>query len=341
MDPSKRHFFGDGSVAQGTGFCVYRELLAKRSQVFRDLFSVPQPEDSQLISGCPVVHLSDTPAALKELFCALLYRKKYTHADDAELDVLLYRIRLAHKYGIDDLLVDSVQQLKELWPTNVALWSKVQRAYKYSSWAITAVNLARLTDTHLVLPSALYVCCQLPEKTLFDGAAHSDVTVDVLCPEDLQRCVKAKVQFTQMRMDYVHTTFSTSSRSNSCATEPSCTQAFDRIKEGAVEHASAEGMEVGVFEPWDDILNGHDADETDDPDALTLCRSCLEAVDANVMVYLFFTWVDLPRYVGVKLASGAWPGNFPEKEPETYRRIREEAEKVASTGRASGDLPPG
>lgn len=71
-------WYKDGSivlVAQSVGFRVYRELLVERSAVFRDLFSLPQPSDSQRVCGCPVVHLSDTTIALKE-FLAMLLRGK-------------------------------------------------------------------------------------------------------------------------------------------------------------------------------------------------------------------------------------------------------------------------
>ena len=71
-------WFEDGSivlVARDTGFRVYRELLARRSQIFRDLFAVPQPADGLLVAGCPVVHLSETPEAARELLEALLYGK--------------------------------------------------------------------------------------------------------------------------------------------------------------------------------------------------------------------------------------------------------------------------
>ena len=72
-------WFDDGSVvlvAQNVWFRVYRELLAMRSQVFRDLFAVPQPPNGRLVDGCPVVQLSDTSIALKEFLSALLFGKR-------------------------------------------------------------------------------------------------------------------------------------------------------------------------------------------------------------------------------------------------------------------------
>ena len=88
-DPVQRDpalWFEDGNVvviAQNTAFRFHKGVLALHSQVFRDLFSVPQPpppqddsDDSdaaQRFDGCPVVHVTDTSydfrTLLRELYC--------------------------------------------------------------------------------------------------------------------------------------------------------------------------------------------------------------------------------------------------------------------------------
>jgi hypothetical protein len=45
---------------ESTQFRVNRDVLAKQSSVFRDLFSVPQPLNEATIDGCPIVELSDS-----------------------------------------------------------------------------------------------------------------------------------------------------------------------------------------------------------------------------------------------------------------------------------------
>ena len=60
-------WFHDGTViliAESTGFRVYQGLLAKHSEVFRDMFSLPQPTAvaSETYEGCPIVHLVDDTA---------------------------------------------------------------------------------------------------------------------------------------------------------------------------------------------------------------------------------------------------------------------------------------
>jgi len=56
-------WFTDGSIVliiEGTAFRIHKSILSKQSDVFSDLFTVPQPQDgTETMDGCPVVHLPD------------------------------------------------------------------------------------------------------------------------------------------------------------------------------------------------------------------------------------------------------------------------------------------
>ena len=58
-------------VAQNTAFRVHKSLLSRHSDVFRDLFTIPQPPVCggvvDLYDNCPVVHVSDTSFDFREL----------------------------------------------------------------------------------------------------------------------------------------------------------------------------------------------------------------------------------------------------------------------------------
>lgn len=60
---STEFWFEDGTVVlrvENTLYRVYRGLLASRSTVFHDTFSIPQPaEEREEIDGCPVLQLHD------------------------------------------------------------------------------------------------------------------------------------------------------------------------------------------------------------------------------------------------------------------------------------------
>lgn len=67
-------WFEDGNVvlvAEATAFRVYRGVLMKASEVFCDMFTVPQPPDAERWDDCPVVHLSDTAADVQHILSIL------------------------------------------------------------------------------------------------------------------------------------------------------------------------------------------------------------------------------------------------------------------------------
>lgn len=85
MDPSsriatvQRHpdlWFDDGSVvcrAENTLFRVHMSQLARHSECFRDMFALAKPskEEEDVVDGCPVLDLQDSPQDLASLFAAL------------------------------------------------------------------------------------------------------------------------------------------------------------------------------------------------------------------------------------------------------------------------------
>jgi hypothetical protein len=67
-------WFDDGSIiiyVQETVFKVHRSHLARHSEIFADLFSVPQPPDSPTMEGCPIVYLPDRQSEFVVLLKAL------------------------------------------------------------------------------------------------------------------------------------------------------------------------------------------------------------------------------------------------------------------------------
>jgi hypothetical protein len=58
-------WFSDGNIvliSSSAAFKVHRGHLARHSEVFNDLFSIPQPEDQELLDGCLWVELHDCPS---------------------------------------------------------------------------------------------------------------------------------------------------------------------------------------------------------------------------------------------------------------------------------------
>lgn len=73
-------WFLDGNIilqAGGVAFRVYQGLLALNSEIFSDMFSVPQPELVETLEGCSVIHLADHPDDLRHLLRVLFIDKTY------------------------------------------------------------------------------------------------------------------------------------------------------------------------------------------------------------------------------------------------------------------------
>ena len=58
-------------VAEGTAFRVLRSILSNSSDVFRDMFTVPQPANTEKFSECPVVHLADPMEQVRDVLLLL------------------------------------------------------------------------------------------------------------------------------------------------------------------------------------------------------------------------------------------------------------------------------
>src|ERR1700691_2264130 len=82
-------WFDDGNIilqAESTQFRVYRGILSGSSQVFADMFSVPQPAaKTELVEGCPIIHVSDTAKDWQAVL-ETLYQRRYSLHDIARHD---------------------------------------------------------------------------------------------------------------------------------------------------------------------------------------------------------------------------------------------------------------
>jgi hypothetical protein len=61
---NEEFWFHDGSIVlkvETTLFRVHQSFLATHSEIFADLFTIPQPDSPEVIDSCPVVTLHDSP----------------------------------------------------------------------------------------------------------------------------------------------------------------------------------------------------------------------------------------------------------------------------------------
>ena len=143
-------WFSDGSVvlqAESTLFRVHKSQLARRSIVFSDMFTLPQPVVStshatfsdESHEGCPVVRLHDTAADVANLLLALYdgpcvfswseendstdaIRRTFGDNDPNDFAIVSGILRLSTKYAMDSLRSKAIAHLNIAWPTTLKGW---------------------------------------------------------------------------------------------------------------------------------------------------------------------------------------------------------------------------
>ncbi|TFY64355.1 hypothetical protein EVJ58_g2680 [Rhodofomes roseus] len=288
----------EASFTKDEKYWVYRGLLAEQSEVFRDLFTVPQPPEAQSTEECPMVHLSDTAQELRALLSVMIHGRKYTGEDEAQFEDVAAWVRMSHKYHIQDLLDDAMKRLKRYFPDKFANFKDdphaVQRQY-----AIAAVNLARLTDSFTMIPPALYYCCTLDSRTLLRGSARSDGTVDCLAPEDLERCIQGKAELAGQAALCL-SRICRSTVSDSCATPAACGPAINRLHDTLAIGAQCVGATDALLTWRTDI----ERELQEHRELSILCRACHVMLLDRDVAERKRVWQELPSLF--ELAMNNW-----------------------------------
>ncbi|CAL1717213.1 unnamed protein product [Somion occarium] len=188
MDAYIRHhdfWFDDGNIvilAEDTVFRLHRGVLARHSEVFRDMFGLAQPLNEHLIDELPVVEVLDTSEDFTILLSVLYdgdLRRILGAREPLPFPTVSAFLRLGFKYHIAVIREEAIYRLGLCFPTTLEDYDpdifmqrempdvrRIKRgwlpiALKRSD-AIEVVNLAHSFDLDNLLPSAYYVCAQLP-----------------------------------------------------------------------------------------------------------------------------------------------------------------------------------
>ncbi|TCD68725.1 hypothetical protein EIP91_010009 [Steccherinum ochraceum] len=250
------HWFEDGNVVlvtQSTAFRVHRGVLTKHSDVFKDMFTVPQPANVEMMEGCPVVHLTDTKEDLGRLL-TLLFGLPYSSIGfqrRPRFILVSTMLRLGTKYQIEVLRTDALRRLQNVFPSKLEKFRNsytveydeeldghssesdtffTQAINMQTEDAITVVNLARMFDLPGLLPGAFYCCSQLCRKTIMGGYLDEDKTLHKLSQEDALRIWLAE---TEMRVADAKTEMFIikAEPSPECLTRQACTAVLSQHRE--------------------------------------------------------------------------------------------------------------
>ncbi|KAG5643343.1 hypothetical protein DXG03_001063 [Asterophora parasitica] len=210
---SDEFWFSDGSIVilvENTAFRVHKSILSKHSDVFADLFTVPQPVASTLgndsadsIEGVPVVHLSDNVADFTEVIRALYEPFHFDKLKpDADLVSLIHFVsgilRVSTKYNIVALREKCIAVLRTKFPSTLADCDMlIQSRYKYAaSTIVRAIPLARESNVPEILPWAFYISTNIAHEALLEDT--------VLSWHDKALCLAGKHHLWEMQKTVTH-----------------------------------------------------------------------------------------------------------------------------------------
>ncbi|KAJ6500862.1 hypothetical protein C8R45DRAFT_979372 [Mycena sanguinolenta] len=175
-------WFEDGNLVISAGnsqYRVYRGILALHSPVFQDMFSFPQPpdSDSEMVDGCPIVRLTDAEEEVTSFLKAIFHPTFFpSFPAQTKFHTIVGCLRLGHKYGVDYLRRRALIHLSSGYRTKLSdldalvflrNGSEEHLPSKTRSWIaeeterggitiIEAIKLAREVDAPWILPHAFH-----------------------------------------------------------------------------------------------------------------------------------------------------------------------------------------
>ncbi|KAJ7061885.1 hypothetical protein C8F01DRAFT_987358 [Mycena amicta] len=162
-------WFHDGNivlVAASVAFKVHRGQLRRHSEVFDDLFSIPQPPEQDLFDGCPWVEVYDCPTDVLYFLTALYDGLYFKTPQSTDFPVVAGVLRLSSKYLVEHLRQRCMARLEVEWPATLAGWDSREQAATdalghYAPRAtcahpILVIDLALQLSLPFVFPAAMY-----------------------------------------------------------------------------------------------------------------------------------------------------------------------------------------
>ncbi|KAJ7612115.1 hypothetical protein FB45DRAFT_1037042 [Roridomyces roridus] len=171
----------DGNIVLQAGnrqYCVYRGTLAACSPVFKDMFSFPQPPNSELVEGLPVVRLQDSSSQVT-LFLRAIFQPNFFMPFPATTEYATIQacLRLSHRYEVEHLRLRALIHLSSRYRTTLRQFDAIagfdseaeeddpsaRPVSEIASWTsdsftddISVILLAREVEAPWVIPVAFY-----------------------------------------------------------------------------------------------------------------------------------------------------------------------------------------
>ncbi|KAG6879269.1 hypothetical protein C0992_003944 [Termitomyces sp. T32_za158] len=281
--PSRSEFwYDDGSivlVVGDTAFRVHKSILSQHSDVFADLFTVPEPPKGELdfMDGCSVVHLQDDLKDFEQVMQAI-YQPFYFDKlpQDADLRKLLGFIsgilKISTKYNLAKIRQKCIDILRDKFPTTLYGCDElVSSGYQYNATTVvSAIPLARETNVPEILPWAFYISTNIETDALLADP--------VLSWRDKALCLAGRSQLWERQKEDTHKFL------------------FDFVKAPDCRHGCSLRLQQMTWRHMEELRKRpHPLHEYDNWDSLGVCTSCLQRVQDQHARGREKVWNDLPK----------------------------------------------
>ncbi|KZP21992.1 hypothetical protein FIBSPDRAFT_825261 [Athelia psychrophila] len=303
VTPSKGSiWFFDGNIvidASSTLFRVHRGVLARNSDVFRDLFLVPQPagDSPNEIDGCAVVTMHDSAEDWAYVLNAMYDGRRNASQALPKFGMVAAFLRLGKKYDIPQLRDEALLILRSAFSSTLqgfdgrAKNSFFEYDGKYRYFQI--ISLARETGILDLLPMAFYALCENHSPTGLMDQLSTAVGEGHLSPADH---LAMAVGCNRLAAFVVEDTYRWASESpvggSLCTGEQCATKAKRAFFQNTFTYN--DGSYTALL-PWEDIVwvpaEGGDYDG--------MCECCMEAAKKMHEQGRIQVWQKLPGAFGL------------------------------------------
>ncbi|TCD63686.1 hypothetical protein EIP91_005091 [Steccherinum ochraceum] len=194
-------------VAEKVAFRVHQSVLERKSEVFKDIFGLPQPENAETesLEECPLVHVSDAAEDIRHLLSVLYDGDRVLgRKSPINMKMVFALLQLAIKYEIDYLRDEAISMLQTIYSPSYDEYVEQHGEDSVFPVQVTdrrddqdpiiVINLAWKHGLHSLLPGAFFACAKLSNKDLARATKGSLREDDLtrLSDEDLERCLNGR-----------------------------------------------------------------------------------------------------------------------------------------------------
>ncbi|KIK63020.1 hypothetical protein GYMLUDRAFT_163806 [Collybiopsis luxurians FD-317 M1] len=195
-------WFNDGNIIlenEDSTFKVYSGLLARKSSVFKDMFTFPQPAGKE---ETPTVRLYDSTEALTAFLKAILDPEFFEAPPSAtELSIVGGILRLSGKYDTQFLRLRALRHIESTYPSSLDGW-KSRDAHRtippivYTPFAV--LPLIREFELCWALPAVLYCLCSHSVPQIHDGVEWCERKITINA-DDRRRVLVGRAELVHLQ----------------------------------------------------------------------------------------------------------------------------------------------